>query len=136
MAGPIVARRDVLARVRSVRHNWSMIIKAGKKRVRGAKGQILVNADAGKRAHSVTFGSVTIRSARPEKQTIAANVASGHSALERVRDTITSAGIRLVAKKDVPFYHADPDQPERIIRRLGGRVEHGTFVDGEFKAQR
>jgi len=90
---------------------------------------------AGAKNRQVTFGSVTVRTRPAEPQLIRQNIVSGQSALERARDPLLKAGIQLKRRKSVPLYHVDPNKPDELIRRLDGKLERGTFVDGVFQVK-
>lgn len=96
------------------------------------KTSTMVVKKSKKPARQVTFGSVTVRAHPIDQKQAQANVASGQLALERLRGQLLTAGVKLSPGKNVPLYHVDPDRPEEIIRRLGGKVERGALVDGEF----
>ena len=95
------------------------IIKLGKRKVRRRKTR---------------FGSVTVTAPAPSKAVIQQNVKVSTQALERVTGRLAKAGVRLYAKKDVPLYSLDSDNPDVMIRKLNGKVDRGSFVDGAFKA--
>lgn len=80
------------------------------------------------------FGSVTVTAPAPSKAMVERNVKASTQALERVTGRLAKAGVRLHAKRDVPLYSLDSDNPDVIIRKLNGKVERGSFVDGFFKA--
>ncbi len=100
---------------------------------RGANKVRTTVKKAGGKTRNVTFGSVTVRAVVPEKAEVARNVATGQHALERVRQKIIKPGVRVVSRRNVPFYHVDPDQPDQVIRKLDGKIERGRFVNGEFQ---
>ena len=85
----------------------------------------------GRKTH---FGSVTVTAPAPSKAMVQLNVQASTQALERVTGRLAKAGVRLYAKKDVPLYSLDSDNPDVVIRKLNGNVELGSFVDGVFKA--
>jgi hypothetical protein len=81
----------------------------------------------------VSFGSVTIQGDPPAPEVFERNVAAGQAALKRVLAALSKPGITLDRVKGVPYYHYDSDDPAVLIRELDGRVQRGTFADGEFK---
>lgn len=82
---------------------------------------------------TVFFGSWKIKAdALPIKETIA-RLESSNSALSRAKKTLVASGVKLPRRKDVPLYHADPKQPDIIIREVNGRTERVHLVGGEFK---
>ena len=86
-----------------------------------------------RRRSTVRFADVIVTAARPTEEAVARNVDASSAALARGLRRLTRAGVRLYAKKDVPLYWADPDQPGRFIRKLNGKVERGILEDGAFK---
>ena len=85
------------------------------------------------RSATVTFGSVTIKSARPSQLEIQHNVELGYTALSKVKPKLLQPGVTLRSGKGVPLYHADPEHPELVIRVLDGQSERGLFEGGKFK---
>lgn len=86
------------------------------------------------KARTTHFGSVTVTGPSPSKAMVRHNVKASTQALERVTARLAKAGVRLRAKKDVPFYSLDSDNPDVMIRKLNGKIERGSFVNGVFKA--
>jgi hypothetical protein len=80
------------------------------------------------------FGSVTVTAPPPSKAMVQHSVKASTQALDRVTERLAKAGVRLPAKKDVPFYSLDSDNPDVMIRKLNGKIERGSLVDGVFKA--
>ena len=85
------------------------------------------------KSRKTRFGSVTVTAPAPSKAVIQHNVKASTQALERVSGRLAKAGVRLRAKKGVPLYSLDSDNPDVMIRKLNGKIEHGTLVDGVFK---
>ncbi len=85
---------------------------------------------------TLRFGDVTITARRPAEAEIRANVEASSAALKRALPRLLDPGVRIYAKKDVPLYWADPDNPEEgFIRKLNGKTERGVLDDdGVFKA--
>lgn len=83
---------------------------------------------------TVRFGNVTVTSAKPSAEEVAANVRLSTEALERVVDRLCKGGISLRPRKGVPLYSLDRDDPEIVIRKLDGQVTRGFFGDGKFHA--
>ena len=86
------------------------------------------------RRRKTRFGSVTVTAPAPSEAVVQHNVKASTQALERVTGRLAKAGVRLYAKKDVPLYSLDSDNPDVMIRKLNGKVERGSFVDGTFRA--
>jgi hypothetical protein len=85
---------------------------------------------------TITFGDVTITAQRPSEAEIQRNVEASTRALKRALPRLLRPGVRIYAKKDVPLYWADPDNPETgFIRKLNGKLQRGVLDDdGQFKA--
>ncbi|MCP3736261.1 hypothetical protein M9979_15440 [Sphingomonas sp. RP10(2022)] len=81
------------------------------------------------------FGDVIVTAPPPSKAMVQHNVKVSTQALERVTKRLAKAGVRLYAKKDVPLYSLDSDNPDVMIRKLNGKVERGSFINGEFNAE-
>ncbi|MER8764369.1 hypothetical protein [Mesorhizobium sp. M0968] len=83
---------------------------------------------------NVTFGKVTVASAKPKADVVARNVAAGQSALKRAADKISRPGISLRPSKGVPLYYVDDARPKEIVRELDGQKVYGVFHSGKFVA--
>jgi hypothetical protein len=85
---------------------------------------------------TITFGDVTITAQRPSEADIQRNVEASTRALQRALPRLLRPGVRIYAKKDVPLYWADEENPdEGMIRKLNGKVQRGVMdEDGRFKA--
>jgi hypothetical protein len=81
----------------------------------------------------VKFGSVVIKTPKPKKAVIAANVARSSEALERVAKKLIKPGFSIRARKGVPRYSVDPSDPRLFVRQLDGRTDRGRLVDGRFE---
>ncbi|MFD1785964.1 hypothetical protein ACFSC3_00105 [Sphingomonas floccifaciens] len=79
-------------------------------------------------------GSVTVRAPAPSEAVVEHNVRASTQALDRVTERLAKAGVRLSVKKSVPLYWLESDNPDVMIRKLNGKVERGSLVDGVFKA--
>lgn len=88
----------------------------------------------GGRSKTVTtkLGDVTVRGARPTPDMVEASVDRSSLALERVSKRLIKPGVDLRAKKGVPRYAADENNPGVFIRRLDGRITTGRLQNGKF----
>jgi hypothetical protein len=84
------------------------------------------------RQRKVTFGSVTVLVDETPKAEKEKNIRKGQDVLVRLLEAIQTPGVDLVFEKDVPYYHADPENPSRLIRVLNGEKEPVIFKDGDF----
>lgn len=95
---------------------------------------ITIKKEAGRKAsRKVRFGSVEVKAVAPEPNVIEANIRSGQAALKRARVAFIKPGVSLRLSKNVAKYRADPDQPDVIVREVGGTTERGSFVNGKFE---
>jgi hypothetical protein len=78
------------------------------------------------------LGEITVRGARPSPELVKANVNRSTQALERAGERLIKPGIRLPAKKGVPRYSADENNPGTFIRRLDGEITIGRLQNGQF----
>lgn len=95
---------------------------------------VIIQPGAKVKTCTTRFGSVTVTAPPPSKAMVQHNVKVSTEALERVTKRLAKAGVRLYAKKGVPLYSLDSDNPDVMIRKLNGKVERGSFVNGEFNA--
>jgi len=86
------------------------------------------------RTIDIKVGAVTVRVAKPSKDEVRRNVNAGQAALDRVQTKLAQPGITLKLAANVPLYHADPKNPDLLIRKLGKSTSSGRFVDGKFRA--
>ena len=82
---------------------------------------------------SARYGNVTVTSAKPSAEEVAANVRLSTEALERVVDRLCKGGLSLRPRKGVPLYSLERDNPEIVIRKLDGKVTRGFFGDRKFQ---
>lgn len=61
------------------------------------------------------------------------NIKQGQYALARAKSAILKRGVALRTAKNVALYHADPDNPDVIVRVKEGKSERGRFVKGCFR---
>lgn len=81
----------------------------------------------------VKFGQVIITGSKPSRDLVKVNIERSTKALERVKRKLTTPGITIRAKKDVPLFSVAEGETDVFVRRLNGRVERGRVVDGTFK---
>lgn len=80
----------------------------------------------------VKFGDVVVYGEEPDPESVRQSVEQSTEALRALLHAITTPGIKLQEKKDVPLFHATAE-PGVIVRKLNGRIEKGRIVNGEFK---
>ncbi|RZT09793.1 hypothetical protein SAMN05216319_1764 [Duganella sp. CF402] len=93
----------------------------------------LVIKEDGPSLRTVKFGSVTVTAPAPSEAEVERNVLEGQKALGRALRRMLKPGVDIPQPPDIPFFHADPDIPGRIIRKLNGVTESGTIVRGKFR---
>lgn len=81
----------------------------------------------------VTFGSVTIETTPPDEAEIKRNIKAGQDAFRRAKHVLVTPGVELNIPDDVPLFHADPNEPDKIVRVLHGKTERGKIVNGRFR---
>ncbi len=95
--------------------------------------KMVIRAAVGTEAH-VKFGAVTIAAAQFDQKLAERNVQKGQHALARAAKKLAQPGVSIRAAKDIPLYSVDEAQPNRLVRKLNGKVERGFLKDGYFKA--
>lgn len=88
---------------------------------------------AKRRRTRVKVGDVTVAVHKPTAAEVRQNVDKGNEALKRLREKLIRPGVRVYARKDVPLYSADPDQPGVYIRKLNGQTDRGVLENGRFR---
>ncbi|GLV27332.1 hypothetical protein [Sphingobium chungangianum] len=86
------------------------------------------------RARRVKFGDVVITAPAPQRDLIKANIAQSTAALARAARRLSKPGVVIRAKKGVPLFSLDSENPDVVIRTLDGKTERGQLVDGIFHA--
>ena len=84
------------------------------------------------RRRRITFGSVTVLADIPPESEIKKNIAEGRDVLSRLFERLQKPGVQIEFQKDVPYFHADPENPSRLIRTLNGNQEPVIFEGGRF----
>jgi hypothetical protein len=84
----------------------------------------------------VKFGRTTILAKRPSEADMKRSLAISRRAIKGLCKCLLKPGIVLHHPPGVPLFEADPLDPQRVIRRLDGKVERGHFVRGKFKPEK
>lgn len=95
--------------------------------------KVVIRLAAGDEAH-VKFGAVTIAAAKFDQKIAQYNVKKGQLALARAAKRLARPGVSIRVAKDIPLYSVDEAQPNRLVRKLNGKVERGILKNGQFKA--
>lgn len=85
---------------------------------------------------SVKFGAVSVRVNEPTQEVIQSGVRASAKAVDRLSKRLVQPGVQIKRAKGVPTYTANPRNPAEVVRKLNGRTEVGTFVNGKFKASK
>ncbi|WP_148210586.1 hypothetical protein [Beijerinckia indica] len=93
-----------------------------------------VNVQRRARVRRVKFGDVVITAPAPQRALIKANIAQSTKALARAAKRLSKPGVVIRAKKGIPLFSLDSEDPDVVIRTLDGKTERGQLVDGIFQA--
>jgi len=85
---------------------------------------------------SVSFGSVTVKAAKPPERVLRANIKAGQDALRRGKSALLKPGVKLPRKKGIPLYFGCEDRPGWMVRELDGKRTVGRFVSGRFMVEK
>jgi hypothetical protein len=96
---------------------------------------MVAQAKSARRRARVKIGGVVVSGDRASAADVKRSVAQSTDMLDRLGKKIVKPGVRLFAKRDVPLYSADPENPDRLIRKLNGKVERGVLENGVFKVE-
>jgi hypothetical protein len=94
----------------------------------------MTQSRSGKRSRKIKFGDVTVTAPAPSATMVEHNVRLSTEALERLAKRLARPGVSIRARKDVPLFSLDSDNPDVMIRTMNGRTERGHLVDGVFHA--
>lgn len=86
------------------------------------------------RTRKIKFGDVVITAPAPRSAVVKANVAQSTEALARAAKRLSRPGVIIRAKRGVPLFSLDSEEPDIVIRTLDGKTERGHLVDGIFHA--
>lgn len=125
-------RAKVVANLALGRYIRSMATQSASKRPSSNGITVKVKHAAGPGRVTTTLGNVTVSGQKPSTEAVNSNIARSTQALERVGKKLTKPGVYLPAKKDVPRYSADEDNPGVFIRRVNGEVTTGKLQNGQF----
>lgn len=81
----------------------------------------------------VTFGEVSVLVAQPTDEAVQKGVRASAKAIRELGKRLLTPGVEIKRAKDIPVFIADPNNPNRVIRKLNGKSEVGHFVRGEFR---
>ena len=79
------------------------------------------------------FGAVRITATQVDQAIVRRNVEQGQQALARAAKKLYQPGVSIRAAKGVPLYSVDEGRPDRLVRKLDGKIEHGVLEGGRFK---
>ncbi|WP_242538524.1 hypothetical protein [Trinickia acidisoli] len=83
---------------------------------------------------TVTFGEVSVLVTQPTEEAVQKGVKASVKVIRDLGKRLLTPGVEIKQAKNIPVFTADPQNPNRVIRRLNGKSEVGHFVRGEFRA--
>ena len=89
--------------------------------------------DLKKELITITFGSVTIRTKPADPEVIKKNIIEGQKAFARALEAFKTKGVKLNVPKGTALYHANPNNPNLLIRNIDGKIDQGVFENGQFR---
>lgn len=111
------------------------VVAAEKRASKSANGRLLIAQHSGKstmRVVEVTFGYVSASVERPTDAHVKRAVTASKKVAKGLGKRLVTPGVSLRHRPGVPVFTADPTDPQRVVRRLHGKVERGHFVKGQF----
>lgn len=84
----------------------------------------------------VTFGHVSVSVQQPTAANVKRAVTASKKVAKGLGERLVKPGVTLRHPPGVPVFTADPIDPQRVVRRLHGKVERGHFVKGQFKPEK
>jgi hypothetical protein len=81
----------------------------------------------------VKVGGVFVTGDKASAAEVKQSVAKSTDMLARLGEKIARPGVRLQTARGVPLFSADPDRPDRLVRKLNGKTERGILENGVFK---
>jgi hypothetical protein len=81
----------------------------------------------------VKVGGVFVTGDKASAAEVKQAVARSTDMLERLGKKIARPGVRLQAARGVPLFSVDPHRPDRLVRKLNGKIERGILENGAFK---
>jgi hypothetical protein len=80
----------------------------------------------------IEYGAARIERGTHSAEVLSQNKELGRQALQRAIPVLTSSGVSIPITAGTPLYHADPQDPGRLIRVIDGRQERGQFKGKDF----
>ena len=90
------------------------------------------SASQRKRAR-VKVGGVYVTGDKASAAQVRLSVAKSADMLERLSHKIARPGVQLKTARNIPLFSADPEHPNRFLRKLNGKIERGVLENGTFK---
>lgn len=115
------------------------VVVAGKRANKAASGTVLIAHRAAKGVMplvEVTFGHVSVSVQQPTAANVKRAVTASKKVAKGLGERLVKPGVTLRHPPGVPVFTADPLDPQRVVRRLHGKVERGHFVKGQFKPEK
>lgn len=115
------------------------VVVAAKRANKAAKAAPLIANRAAKGIMpvvEVTFGHVSVSVQQPTAANVKRAVTASKKVAKGLGERLVKPGVTLRHPPGVPVFTADPLDPQRVVRRLYGKVERGHFVKGQFKPEK
>lgn len=83
---------------------------------------------------SVKLGSVTVNVRTPTAGEMKSRVSESRHVIVRLKNAISTPGVRLAMKKNTPIYTVDNSNPDLVVQKIGHKKVRGEFnKKGKFK---
>lgn len=82
---------------------------------------------------SVKFGSVTVNVRTPTIGDMKSRVSESRHVMARLKNAISTPGVKLTIKKTTPTYTVDSSDPDLVVQKIGNKKVRGQFKKGKFK---
>ncbi|WP_244179225.1 hypothetical protein [Paraburkholderia aspalathi] len=115
------------------------VVVAGKRAGTALGGAVLVSRRAAKGVMpivEVRFGHVSVSVQKPTAADVKRAVTASKKVAKGLGERLVRPGVSLRHPPGVPVFTADPRDPQRVVRRLHGKVERGHFVNGQFEPEK
>ena len=100
---------------------------------RPARAELVMTTSRARNTVRVKLGDVTVIAPKPTRAQVEQGIRDSNKAMNGLCRRLLKPGVVLEHGPDVPVFHADPENPQRIIRTLHGKSEGGRVVRGKFK---
>lgn len=81
----------------------------------------------------VKVGGIYVTGDKASADQVKQAVSKSTDMLRRLGQKINRPGVQLKAARNIPLFSADPEHPDRFLRKLNGKIERGVLENGAFK---